>query len=188
MDRISNEIRVNLSSSQILELLKFLDERLSNPNTLLPLKAILSAIKSHQIIEHVSSFIKTSFENNLNEKLQAKDPSEELFEIYFLAMELSDSLAITLYDAKVIKRAAKLCKKSVRLFPVHLSLKVLIAAAMYPTTEGGWRTDWEREQQGGKNHLQGFSKRPYGNIQSTCRRNAIIPCRWSFSCCCSSVD
>jgi hypothetical protein len=116
--RISQEIPGNLSSSQILELLKWLNANLAVSGTLIPLKALLNGLKSNDIIEHASPVIIQMFESSLLKQLRGKHASEDLFEIYFLALELSDTLATALYNLKVVKRAAKYCKKSTALFPV----------------------------------------------------------------------
>jgi hypothetical protein len=118
--RLSKEIHNNLSSSQILDLLQWLNVNLSVSGTLLPLKAILSGMKSSEVIEHVSPFIIEMFESTISKQLRGRKASEELFELYFLALELSDTLASALYDFKIVKRAAKFCKKSAALFPVSL--------------------------------------------------------------------
>jgi hypothetical protein len=116
--RISKEIHNNLFSSQILDLLRWLNANLAVSGTLLPLKAILSGMNSSEVIEHVSPFIIEMFESTISKQLRGKKATEELFELYFLALELSDTLASALYDFKIVKRAAKFCKKSAALFPV----------------------------------------------------------------------
>jgi hypothetical protein len=120
ISRISNEIHNNLFSSQILDLLQWLNANLTVSGTLLPLKAILSGMKSSEVIEHVSPLVIEMFESTISKQLKGKNASEELFELYFLALELSDTVATALYDFKIVKRAVKFCKRSAALFPVSL--------------------------------------------------------------------
>jgi hypothetical protein len=157
--RISHEIQKNLSASQILQLLHFLNERLPNQHTLLPLKAILLGIQSHQIIEHISNFIIEMFNVHLKEELRRKHPSEEWYEIYFLAMELSDSIARALYDSKVMKKAKKICKSLPVLFPVRPLTSTLMAVAMYSTTT---RSRWRQEEKR-KNKTHRLQTWEFGN-------------------------
>lgn len=51
-------------------------------------------------------------------QLRGKHASEELFEVWFLAMEISDSLAHDLFHFKAIKRASRISQKSASLFAV----------------------------------------------------------------------
>jgi hypothetical protein len=137
--RISHEIPGNLSSSQILELLKWLNANLAVSGTLIPLKAILTGIKTNEIIEHASPVIVEMFESLLKQ-LRGKHASEDLFEIYFLALELSDTLATALYNFKVAKRASKYCKESTALFPVKSRCgRANHVVTMLATTEGSRR-------------------------------------------------
>lgn len=138
--RISREIPGNLSSSQILELLKWLNANLAVSGTLIPLKAILTGIKANEIIEHASPVIVEIFESSLLKHLRGKHASEDLFEIYFLALELSDTLATALYNFKVVKRASKYCKESTALFPVKCRCgRANHVVTMLATTEGSRR-------------------------------------------------
>ena len=118
MIRISEEVQRNLSSSQVLELLQFLNVNLSEWKTAVPLKAVMMGIKSHQIIEEVSPYISETLGPTLCKILRHKHPLEGLFEIYFLMLELSDTLALELYDSKTVSRMRKRCQKSMILYPV----------------------------------------------------------------------
>ena len=138
--RISHEIPGNLSSSQILELLKWLNANLAVSGTLIPLKAILTGMKANDIIYHASPVIVEMFESSLLKQLRGKHASEDLFEIYFLALELSDTLATALYNFKVAKRASKYCKESTALFPVKSRCgRANHVVTMLATTEGSRR-------------------------------------------------
>ena len=75
-------------------------------------------LKSIETIKHVSGYIKEMFQGGLLDRLRGKHASEELFEVYFLAMEISDSLARDLFHFKAIKRASRISQKSASLFPV----------------------------------------------------------------------
>jgi hypothetical protein len=92
------------------------------------------------------------FNVHLKEELRRKHPSEEWYEIYFLAMELSDSIARALYDSKVMKKAKKICKSLPVLFPVRPLTSTLMAVAMYSTTT---RSRW-REEEKRKNKTHRF--------------------------------
>jgi hypothetical protein len=126
MIRMSEEIQKSLSSSQILELLQFFHESLEEESIVIPLKAVLSGIKAHEVIEHISPYIAKQLGPSLHKKLRKKDASEELFEIYFLMLELSDNLAVELYEPSVVTRATKLCQASLALFPVSPSILYLM--------------------------------------------------------------
>lgn len=88
--------------------------------TLLPFKAVLMGIRSIETIKHVSGYINEMFQDGLLNQLRKKNASEDLFEVYFLAMEISDSLARNLIHSKVVNRASRLSQKSLSLFPVKL--------------------------------------------------------------------
>lgn len=85
---------------------------------MIPLKAVLLGIKAHEVIEHISPYISKQLGPSLHEMLRKRDASEDLFEIYFLILELSDTLAAELHESSVVKRATKLCQESLALFPV----------------------------------------------------------------------
>ena len=78
----------------------------------------MMGIKSHQIIEDVSPYISKTFGPDLCKILRHKHTLEEFFEIYFLMLELSDTLALELYDSKTVNRMRKRCQKSMALYPV----------------------------------------------------------------------
>ena len=118
MIRISEEVQRNLSSSQILELLQFLNANLAGGKTVVPLKAVMMGIKSHQIVEEVSPYISKTLGPALCKILRRKYAFEGLFEVYFLMLELSDTLALELYDSKTVNRMRKRCQKSMALYPV----------------------------------------------------------------------
>ena len=111
-------VQRNLSSSQILELLRFLNENLTEAKIVIPLKAVLMGIKSHQIIEDVSPYISETLGPALYKILRRKHALEGLYEIYFLILELSDTLAVELYDSKTVNRMTKRCQKSIAIYPV----------------------------------------------------------------------
>jgi len=85
---------------------------------LLPLKAVIMGIKSKDTVEFVSEYIKEMFQKDLVKKLRLKTASEELYEIFYLLLELSDSLTLAMFDGKTIRRAAKFCKKGRAIYPV----------------------------------------------------------------------
>ena len=78
----------------------------------------MMGIKSHQIIDEISPFISKTLGPALCKMLRRKHASESLFEIYFLMLELSDTLALELYDSKTVNRMRKRCEKSMTLYPV----------------------------------------------------------------------
>lgn len=78
----------------------------------------MMGIKSHQIIDEVSPFISKTLGHALCKMLHRKHAPESLFEIYFLMLELSDTLALELYDSKTVNRMRKRCEKSMTLYPV----------------------------------------------------------------------
>jgi len=89
---------------------------------LLPLKTIVSGIKSQDAVEHVSPILQRIFESplksQLREKSSSKSRSEAIFEVYYLILRLSDNIAIPLYDKKILSQARKLCKRDLVHFPV----------------------------------------------------------------------
>ena len=106
--------------------------------TLLPFKAILMSIRSIETIKHVSGYINEMFQDGLLNQLRKKHASEDLFEVYFLAMEISDSLARNLIHSKVVKRASRLSQKSLSLFPVItlvVQWRLIVSCSVYY----GWR-------------------------------------------------
>ena len=116
-DSISHEIERNLSPSQILDLLKFMHEDMKE-GKLLPLKAVIMGIKSKEAVDFVSEYVEEMFQKDLVKKLRLKTASEELYEIFYLLLELSDSLTLAMFDRKTIRRAAKFCKKGRAIYPV----------------------------------------------------------------------
>jgi len=121
---MSEEIGKNLTASQILQLLQYLQENLPNPSFVMSLKTVLSGIKSQEVIEYLSTYMAESLGPLLCKNLRQKDASESLYEVFYLLLELSDSLAMGLYDKKLIQKAERRCQKSLELFPVHLPLFV----------------------------------------------------------------
>jgi len=84
----------------------------------LPLKAVIMGIKSKDTVEFVSEYIKEMFQKDLVKKLRLKSASEELYEIFYLLLELSDSLTLAMFDGRTIRRAAKFCEKGRAIYPV----------------------------------------------------------------------
>jgi hypothetical protein len=117
-DRISAEVQKNLSSSQILELLQFLTERMSVDTTLIPLNAVVRGIKSPDIINHLHPYITETLAPALRSQVRGKRTPNDIFEVYYLLLELSDAVTIELYDRKFVKQAVRQCEKSASLFAV----------------------------------------------------------------------
>jgi hypothetical protein len=86
---------------------------------MIPLKAVLSAINTDDDVEYLSSYLSETFGSTLGHEIHKKDISDDIFEIYFIMMELSDSLTNKLYSSTLVKRATKLCQTSTALFPVY---------------------------------------------------------------------
>ena len=123
---MADEVQRNLTSSQILELIQFFHMQIERQGSvaLMPLKVIFLSCKSREIIEHVEQYILESLGPYLAKQIRRKSrkinvTSERLFEIYFLMLELEDSLAVKLYHKKLVRRATKLCGESASLFPVR---------------------------------------------------------------------
>jgi hypothetical protein len=112
-----------LSTGQVLEVLDFL--RTSETN-LIPIVTVLSGIKSLQVIQGITTYISESLGPYYLHKLRKQNASKDLFEVFFLILELSDQIAISLYDAKVLKQASRRCKQELSLFPVPLTKLALI--------------------------------------------------------------
>ena len=118
--RISEQVQKSLESSQLLDLLQFFAEQTSLKETLAPLKAVLKGIKSHDIITHLQSFIVETLAPKLRSLVHGKHAPQGVFEVYFLLLELSDSITTELYDRKFMKRVLRYCEKSADLFAVCL--------------------------------------------------------------------
>jgi hypothetical protein len=102
---------------------------------MVPLKAVLLGIRSHEVIEFTSPYISETFGPALRKKLR-KQALENMYEVYFLLLELSDSLAADLYSSKLVKRATRRCRASTALFPVHFFMYGgLILVTMYFTVK-----------------------------------------------------
>jgi hypothetical protein len=112
------EVQKNLSSTQILELLEFLTEKMTVEKTLIPLKAVVRGIKSPDIINHLHSYITETLTPSLRSQVRGKHTPDEIFEVYYLLLELSDSLTIKLYDRKFVKQAVRQCEK----FATHFAV------------------------------------------------------------------
>ena len=118
MARISAEVQKNLSSSQILELLQFLTEKMAVGKTLTPLKAVVRGIKSPDIINHLHPYITETLAPALRSQVRGKHTPNDIFEVYYLLLELSDAVTIELYHRKFVKQAVRRCEKSASLFAV----------------------------------------------------------------------
>lgn len=113
-------------------------ENLAAPHTLTSLKAVLLGIKSHDVIEYVSPYISETLGPSLRKKLRRKHASESMFEVYFIILELFDTLAVELYSSKLVKKAIKCCQESTAIFAVpSFPYGQLIVVTMYFTTERG---------------------------------------------------
>jgi hypothetical protein len=91
--------------------------------TLIPLKAIVTGIKSPDIINHLHPYITEILAPALRSQVRRKHYTQNnIFEVYYLLLELSDAVTIELYDRKFVKQAVRRCEKSVSLFAVPLPL------------------------------------------------------------------
>jgi len=119
MSRISEEVQMNLASTQIQELLEFFIDNIDEQGTMIAMKTVLLGIKSPDIIEHITPFITASLAPAIKKRLlKGEKATNTRFEIYFLVLELSDSLALQLFSYKELKRALRLCQKSHSMFAV----------------------------------------------------------------------
>jgi hypothetical protein len=82
-------------------------ENFSNRGALIMLKSVLLGIYSPLTIDQITPHIREHFMDVLIDSLKAKSASEDLFEIYFLIMDLSELLVPDMYDPKVLKKALK---------------------------------------------------------------------------------
>ena len=131
----------------MLELLKFLNKNMMDDN-LVPLKIVIQGIKSREAVAVVSDYLKELSAPNLK-KLRTEKATEEDFEIYFLLLELSESLTLSMFDQKILKRSVKMCKKAVSIYPVYSSHNTeLILVAMQFTAAGSNRSKQSRSRQG----------------------------------------
>jgi len=89
-----------------------------NERKLSPLKAVLGGIRSKETVDFVTEYVTKMFRKNLVKKLRAKDSTEEVYEVYYLILEFSDSLALLMVDEKTTTRALKLCKKGISKYAV----------------------------------------------------------------------
>lgn len=160
MFRISEQVKKNLASTQVQDLLEFFIENLDHRKTLVAMKAVLMGINSVHIIEHITPFIIESLAPPLKKSLGGKKvhkfrATDAHFETYFLLSELSDSLTQQLFSFKVLKRAIRLCLDSQSLFAVPpLPGLKLMAVTMYPPFPRSRLGGAESEQKG----LQGLPK------------------------------
>ena len=76
-------------------------------------------MRSIETVKHVSPYIQKMFQEGLLDRLRGKNATEELFEVYFLAMEISDPLTRDLFHFKAVKRASRISQKSTSLFAVR---------------------------------------------------------------------
>ena len=119
MSRISEEVRKNLASTQIQELLEFFIDNIDEQGTMIAMKTVLLGIKSPDMIEHITPFITASVAPAIQKKLpKGEKATNARFEIYFLILEFSDSLALQLFTYKDLKKALRLCQSSHSLFAV----------------------------------------------------------------------
>ena len=119
MSRISDEVPKNLASTQIQELLEFFIDNIDEQGTMIAMKTVLLGIKSPDIIEHITPVITASLAPAIKKRLlKGEKATNTRFEIYFLVLELSDSLALQLFSYKELKRALRLCQKSHSMFAV----------------------------------------------------------------------
>jgi hypothetical protein len=121
--RISSAIARNLSPSQVLELLKLINDTVGDDVQLLALRTVVEGIKAREVITFVSDYLKTMFRDRFIKKMRRKDVSEDLFTVYFLTIELSDEIAFALFDKKIIKKAPKRSENISPLFPVILLVR-----------------------------------------------------------------
>jgi hypothetical protein len=97
-------------------------EEKSGEPSILPLKVVLLGIKSPEVIEYVETYLSETLGPSLWKRLRKKRTSDSQFELYFLMLELSDKLAMSLYERTVVRRARKRCEESTALFPVYSKL------------------------------------------------------------------
>lgn len=88
--------------------------------TLIPLNAVVRGIKSSDIINHLHPYITETLAPALRSQVRGKHNPVDIFEVYYLLLELSDALTIELYDRKYVKQAVRQCEKSASLFAVPL--------------------------------------------------------------------
>jgi hypothetical protein len=98
---------------------------------------ILSRIKSPQVIEIVEEYILTVMQPHFLKSLKKKDAPKHKFEVFFWMLELSDNIALSLYDKRIVKRTSKYSKEKIALFSVCTIISRLILVAMYLTLYGG---------------------------------------------------
>jgi hypothetical protein len=94
----------------------FIDS-LDKQQILTAMKAVLMGITSVDVIKHITPFITESLAPPLQKSLGGKKTqtfttADAHFEIYFLLLELSDSLTRKLYSFDVLKRASRLRPKA----------------------------------------------------------------------------
>lgn len=117
--RICEEVRKNLASTQIQEVLLFFIDNIYDEGSTIPMKTVLRGIKSLDNIEHITPFIREDLAPVVQKKLlKGRKATDAGFEIYFLLLELSDSLTLELFSYKVLRTALRLCRKSQSLFAV----------------------------------------------------------------------
>ncbi len=105
-------------------------------DNLVPLKIVIQGIKSREAVAVVSDYLKELFARN-SKKLRTEKATEEGFEIYFLLLELSDSLTLSMFDKKILKRSVKLCKKAVSIYPVYSSHNTKLTLVAMQFTAAG---------------------------------------------------